>query len=251
MDIELPAELTIVTGAGSGIGAAIAERLARTGPVLLVGRRTDKLIGVAERGGTGLIPWAMDISDRGDVDRLADKLRTDGVAISALINNAGFARSGAAALPQIELRQNWDSVIAANLTGAFQLSMAVAPFLRRPGGRIVNIGSIAAYTGGRSKGSAVYAASKGGINGLTVGLAREFSDEGITVNAVAPGLVAETEFTSGWDPERVRQLVSEIPVGRPGTASEIAATVAFLCGPEAGYITGQVIHQNGGAYFAP
>ncbi|WP_193184482.1 SDR family NAD(P)-dependent oxidoreductase [Nisaea sediminum] len=251
MDIELPTEIAIVTGAGSGIGAAIAKRLAEMWPVLVIGRRFDRLVEVADGNGTGLIPWAMDVTDRSDVDRLAEKLRTDGVKVSALVNNAGLARSGAAALPQTDLRENWDTVIATNLTGAFQLAMAVAPFLRRPGGRIVNIGSIAAYTGGRSKGSAIYAASKAGMNGLTVGLAREFSDEGITVNAVAPGLVAETEFTGGWDPERVRQMVSETPVGRAGTASEIAATVAFLCGSEAGYITGQVIHQNGGTYFAP
>lgn len=251
MDIEFPTELAIVTGAGSGIGAAIAERLAEMWPVLVIGRRFDKLVELADGNGTSFIPWAMDVSDRSGVDRLADKLRTDGVTISALVNNAGFARSGAAALSQTDLRENWDSVIATNLTGAFQLSMAVAPFLRRPGGRIVNIGSIAAYTGGRNKGSAIYAASKAGMNGLTVGLAREFSDEGITVNAVAPGLIAETEFTSGWDAERIRLLVSETPVGRAGAAHEIAATVAFLCGPDAGYITGQVIHQNGGAYFAP
>ena len=252
MEIDLPSELAIVTGAGSGIGAAITARLARAGAVLAIGRRIDKLVAVADQGsGATIIPWVMDVSERRDVDRLAQKLRADGVTVSALVNNAGIARSGAATLSQTDLRENWDSVIATNLTGAFQLAMAVAPFLRRPGGRIVNIGSIAAYTGGRSKGSAIYAASKAGMNGLTAGLAREFSDEGITVNAIAPGLVAETEFTAAWDPERLRLLVSETPVGRPGTASEIAATVAFLCGPEAGYITGQVIHQNGGTYFAP
>ena len=93
--------------------------------------------------------------------------------------------------------------------------MAVAPFLKRSGGRIVNIGSIAAYTGGRSQGSAIYAASKAGLNGLTVGLAREFSGGGVTVNGIAPGLVGGTEFTAAWDPARIEDYVKDVPAGRP------------------------------------
>ena len=119
----------------------------------------------------------------------------------------------------------------------------------RPGGRIINISSIAAYTGGRNKGSAIYAASKAGLHGLSAGLAREFSDEGITVNTIAPGLVAETEFTGAWPQSQIDGIVSEMPVGRAGSADEIAAMIEFLCSADAGFITGEVINQNGGFRF--
>ncbi|MEQ8332443.1 SDR family oxidoreductase [Nisaea sp.] len=251
MKTSFPKELVIVTGAGTGIGAAVAERLAGQGAVLCIGRALSKLEALAEKVGPSLLPYSLDVADRASLDRLVLNLKSSGTSVTALINNAGIARNGASDLELAQLWANWDEVLATNLTGAFQISMAVAPFLKRPGGRIVNIGSIAAYTGGRSQGSAIYAASKAGLNGLTVGLAREFSGDGITVNAIAPGLVAGTEFTAAWDPDRIEAFVSEVPAGRPGRADEIAATVAFLCCPDAGYITGQVIHQNGGAYFAP
>lgn len=251
MKTDFPKELAIVTGAGTGIGAAIAERLAGQGAVLCIGRTLSKLEGLAEKVGPSLLPYSLDVADRASLDRLAGDLKSSGTSVTALVNNAGIARNGAADLESKQLWANWDEVLATNLTGAFQISMAVAPFLKRPNGRIVNIGSIAAYTGGRSQGSAIYAASKAGLNGLTVGLAREFAGEGITVNAIAPGLVTGTEFTAAWDPARIDDFVRDVPAGRPGNAQEIAATVAFLCSPDAGYITGQVIHQNGGAYFAP
>lgn len=251
MKIDFPKELAIVTGAGTGIGAAIAERLAGHSAVLCIGRTLSKLEGLVERVGPSLVPYALDVTDRASLARLARDLKSSGTSVTALVNNAGIARNGASDLELEQLWANWDEVLATNLTGAFQVSMAVAPFLKRPGGRIVNISSIAAYTGGRSQGSAIYAASKAGLNGLTVGLAREFSGDGITVNAIAPGLVAETEFTANWDPSRIEAFVEDVPVGRPARAAEIAATVAFLCCPDAEYITGQVIHQNGGAYFAP
>lgn len=251
MKIDFPKELAIVTGAGTGIGAAVAERLAGQGAVLCIGRTLSKLESLAEKVGPSLMPYALDVADRASLDRLAGDLKSSGTSVTALINNAGIARNGASDLEREQLWANWDEVLATNLTGAFQISMAVAPFLKRPGGRIVNIGSIAAYTGGRSQGSAIYAASKAGLNGLTVGLAREFSGGGVTVNGIAPGLVGGTEFTAAWDPARIEDYVKDVPAGRPGRAEEIAATVAFLCSADAGYITGQVIHQNGGAYFAP
>ena len=246
---SLPPEIAIVTGAGSGIGAAVTERLAQRGPVLAIGRTAAKLERLAARLGAAVIPHAMDVASRDAVRGLRRRLEQDGITVSTLVNNAGFARSGSAELSLEELEDNWDAVIATNLTGAFRMAMAVAPFLKRPGGRIVNVSSIAAYSGGRNKGSAIYAASKAGLHGLSAGLAREFAEDGITVNTVAPGLVTETEFTQNWPRARIDAFTAEIPVGRTGSAAEIAATIAFLCSEEAGYITGEVIHQNGGHRF--
>ncbi len=249
MDRKLPDAVTIVTGAGSGIGKATVRRLATNRPVLAIGRTAAKVEILARELGESVLPLPMDVSARRDVHALRDLLSSQRITVAALINNAGFARDGAAGLPLEQLEENWDAVIGTNLTGAFQMSMAVGPFLKRPGGRIVNISSIAAYSGGRNKGSAIYAASKAGLHGLSAGLAREFSDQGITVNCVAPGLVTETEFTGAWPQSRIDAIVSDVPVARPGSADEIAATIAFLCSDQAGFITGEVINQNGGWRF--
>lgn len=246
---KLPSEVAIVTGAGSGIGLATARWLSKRLPVVAVGRNAAKLETVAAELGDAVTAYPMDVSVRSEVHELAEALKSSGSTVNALINNAGFARSGSADLPLEELERNWDTVIATNLTGAFNMAMAIAPLLKRPDGRIVNVSSIAAYTGGRNKGSAIYAASKSGLHGLSAGLAREFSDAGITVNTIAPGLIADTEFTQSWPQSRIDDMVTEIPAGRPGTADEIAATIDFLCGDQAGFITGEIINVNGGTRF--
>ena len=246
---QLPDALSIVTGGGSGIGAATVRRLAKRQKVLAIGRTAEKLETLAREVGEAVIPWPMDVSDRKQVHDLRNRLRSAETTVNGLVNNAGFARSGAAELSLEELQANWDAVIATNLSGAFLMSMAVAPSLKRPGGRIINISSVAAYSGGRYKGSTIYAASKAGLHGLSAGLAREFGEDGITVNTIAPGLIAQTEFTSAWPQSLIDGFVEDIPVGRPGCADEVAALIEFLCGEDAGYITGEVINQNGGVRF--
>ena len=245
----LPKSLAIVTGAGSGIGLACARRLAKAQPVLAIGRNRAKLDKLAAEFDGSVLPWPLDVSSRQEVHALRDDLMSNRVSVTALINNAGFARSGSMDLPLEALEDNWDAVIATNLTGAFLMSIAMAPLLARPGGRVINVSSIAAYTGGRNKGSAIYAASKAGLHGLSAGLARELSDEGITVNTIAPGLVAQTDFTGSWPQSRIDEIVGEMPVGRAGCADEIAAMIEFLCSANAGFITGEVINQNGGFRF--
>jgi 3-oxoacyl-[acyl-carrier protein] reductase len=127
--------------------------------------------------------------------------------------------------------------------------MAVAPYLVRPGGRIINISSIAAFTGGSRAGSVAYAASKSGLLGLTYGFARELSPQGITVNAIAPGFIANTGFTGAWSEERVQSIVSETPIGRAGHVNDIAAATLYLASPEASFVTGEVLNVNGGWLF--
>lgn len=129
------------------------------------------------------------------------------------------------------------------------MSIAAAPYLSRPGGRIINISSIGAFTGGSRAGGLAYASSKAGLNGLTYALARELSSQGITVNAVAPGFVQGTGFTGAWPDSLVEGIVSQIPVGRAGETSDIAEAVLFLAGPQASFITGEILNVNGGWLF--
>ncbi len=243
---KLPDTLAIVTGAGSGIGLATAERLLRRGAVLAIGRDGGKLEQARRALGEAYRPLPLDVSDLAQVLDLKARLEAAGTRVSALVNAAGFATDGSLTLPLEQLAANWQSAIGTNLTGAFQMSAAIAPLLARPGGRIVNVSSIAAYSGGRNKGSSIYAASKSGLHGMTAGFAKELAEEGITVNAVAPGYIADTGFTRHWDRARVEPMLAEIPLGRGGEADEVAALIDFLCAPEAGYITGQIMQPNGG-----
>jgi 3-oxoacyl-[acyl-carrier protein] reductase len=129
------------------------------------------------------------------------------------------------------------------------MAMAVVPHLPRPGGRIINISSIAAFTGGSGGGAIGYAAAKAGVLGLTYGLARALSADGITVNAIAPGFIAETGFTGAWSEERVRGIVAQTPVGRGGAAEDIATAARYLASPEASFVTGEILNVNGGWLF--
>jgi 3-oxoacyl-[acyl-carrier protein] reductase len=241
--------VVVVTGAGSGIGRAAAERMCAEYTVVAIGRTKAKLERLREACGARIVPYPIDVSVRGEVERLIGYLRDQRATVTALVNAAGFALGGTTEMTLAELESNWTKVIAANLTGTFLMCMGLAPLLKRPGGRIVNISSIAAYTGGRSAGSSIYAASKAGIHGLSAGLARELSPAGITVNTIAPGFIAGTDFTSRWPPARIDGIVAETPAGRAGTPDEVAGLIQYLCSDAAGFITGEIISQNGGWRF--
>jgi 3-oxoacyl-[acyl-carrier protein] reductase len=241
--------IVVITGAGSGIGRAAAQRMVTEHTVVAIGRTKAKLDGLREAGGERIIPYAMDVSARTEVERLVGYLRDQKATVAALVNAAGFALGGTTDTPLAELEDNWNKVIAANLTGTFLMCMGLAPLLKRPGGRIVNISSIAAYTGGRNAGSSIYAASKAGIHGLSAGLARELSPAGITVNTIAPGFIAGTDFTSRWPAARIDGIVAETPARRAGTPEEVAGLIQYLCSEAAGFITGEIISQNGGWRF--
>lgn len=242
--------VAMITGGGTGIGRATAEKLAGQGyHVVILGRREQPLRETAEAIGASATWYPLDVSQRDQVAATVALVVERWERIAVLVNAAGFAMGVRAGMPLDEAARNWDETIATNLTGAFLMSLAVAPYLERPGGRIISISSIAAYTGGQRGGSIDYAAAKAGLVGMTHGLARDLSKEGVTANVVVPGFIARTEFTGGWSDERVQSIVAETPAGRPGSAEDVAAAVAYLASPEAAFVTGEVLHVNGGWRF--
>jgi len=239
-------QTAIVTGAGRGIGEAIAKRLADGGAKVAVVSRTEanaaktaEAINAAHPGAAKA--YAVDVADFQAVQELGDAILADFGKVDILVNNAGVTRDG---LSMRMGSDDWDVVVDTNLKGAFNFIRAVQrPMAKQRRGRIINIASVVGITG--NAGQANYSASKAGLIGLTKTIARELSGRGITSNVVAPGFI-ETDMT-GVLPESIRTAVVEkIPLARFGVPEDIASAVAFLAGPEAGYITGQVLVVDGG-----
>jgi len=245
--MPLEGQIGLVTGASQGIGKAIAVALSMRGAkVYLCSRNREALQEVAReiesRNGQA-VAATMDISDSKDVARAVKGILEETSRIDILVNNAGYRRD------KLLVRtgeEEWQAVLETNLSGTFFCLRQVIPAMsRKRYGRIVNITSVVAFTG--NVGQANYAAAKAGIVGLTKTAAREYARRGITVNAVAPGFI-ETAMVSSLEDKVREQIREHIPVGRLGTPEEVAEAVAFLASPEAGYITGQVVHVNGGLY---
>lgn len=166
-----------------------------------------------------------------------------------LINNAGFSRGITPDMPLDRAEEVWDEEMGTNLKGAFLMALAVAPHLPRPGGRIINISSDGAFSGGGGLRTLGYVAAKAGLLGLTRGLAREFSPQGITVNTIAPGFIAGTGATGHLPEQIVKDIAAQLPVGRPGQVNDVAAAALFLASADASFITGEVLNVNGGRLF--
>ncbi|GHO92172.1 short-chain dehydrogenase [Reticulibacter mediterranei] len=240
----------IITGGNSGMGRAIAEAFVRGhGHVAIIGRDQGKLQSTAQSLGSNVSWYQADVSQREQVASTIESIVEQWDHIDVLVNAAGFGGSVTTNMPLEEAEREWDALYGTNLKGSFLMIMAVAPHLVRPGGRIINISSIAAFTGGSRAGSVAYAASKSGLLGLTYGFARELSPQGITVNAIAPGFIANTGFTGAWSEERVQGIISETPIGRAGHVDDIAAATLYLASPEASFVTGEVFNVNGGWLF--
>lgn len=244
---NLQGKTALITGASQGIGRACALALAKMGArVAVVARNEAKLEAVAAEitaAGGEAKAFVMDVSDEASIQSTAKAAIAHFGGVDILVNNAGITRD---TLLLRMKRADWDAVISTNLTGAFLLTQAVLnPMLRARWGRIVNITSVVGRTG--QAGQANYAASKAGLIGFTLSMARELASRSVTVNAVAPGYI-ETAMTAVLDEKQRGAMLSHIPLGRPGTDEEIAHAVAFLASPQAGYITGHVLDVNGGLF---
>ncbi|MDX2188008.1 MAG: 3-oxoacyl-[acyl-carrier-protein] reductase [Opitutaceae bacterium] len=235
----------IVTGAGRGIGKAIAEVLARNGvTVICISKSADSCGAVAEAinaSGGKAKSLAVDVSDGAAIAKAAESLLAEHGKIDILVNNAGITRDGLIARMSEE---DWNAVIQTNLTSAFHWTKAIGwPMCRARYGRIINIASVVGIVG--NAGQANYAAAKGGMIAMTKSIAKEFARRNVTANVVAPGFI-KTDMTSILNEEVQKAAVAMIPMQRFGEATDIAHMTAFLASEEAGYVTGQVFTVDGG-----
>lgn len=235
--------VAIVTGGTRGIGRAIVERLGRDGfRVFFTGRSAESVGAAAGGEASGATGRVCDGSDPAAVKELFEGVVHETGRLDVLVNNAAITRDGL--LLRMKPEQ-WDEVLAANLKAAYLCSQAAArPMMKNEeGGRIINITSVVGVVG--NAGQANYAASKAGLIGLTKSLAKELGSRKILVNAVAPGFI-ETDMTKGVSEEVRAAARTQVPLGRFGSAAEVAALCSFLAGPDSTYITGQVLHVDGG-----
>ena len=247
VNMDLKEQVVLVTGGARGIGKAIAENFAKRGADLVI---ADISLSSAEEtakdiAATGVrtLALGLDVSKSGEVTAAFEKIMKEFGRIDVVINNAGITRDG---LILRMKEEDWDAVININLKGVFLCSKeAVKLMVKQRYGRIVNIASVVAFMG--NPGQANYSASKAGIVGLTKTIAKEYASRGVTVNAVAPGFIA-TAMTDALPDNIKQEMLKSIPVGAFGSVDDVANAVAFLASPANGYITGQVIHVNGGMY---
>ncbi len=239
--------IALVTGASRGIGQAIARRLATEGALVIAAARgleaLERLVAEITASGGQATALRMDVSDAASIaEGVKAALERHG-GVDVLVNNAGVTED---ALILRMSRESWDRVLATNLTGTFLLTQAIVKaMVRKRYGRIVNVSSVVGLMG--NAGQANYAASKAGLIGLTKTVARELASRNITCNAVAPGFI-ETEMTEKMTQEAREALSGQIPLGRLGSAEDVAEAVAFLASEGASYVTGQVLNVSGGLY---
>jgi 3-oxoacyl-[acyl-carrier protein] reductase len=239
---DLTGRKALITGATGGIGEEIARTLHAQGATVgLHGTRAEKLEALATELGERAFVFPANLSDRAQVKALGEKAEADLGGIDILVNNAGITKDGLFVRMSDE---DWDSVLEVNLTSVFRLTRELThPMMRRRFGRIINITSIVGVTG--NPGQANYCASKAGMIGMSKSLAQEIATRNVTVNCVAPGFI-ESAMTDKLNDKQKDGIMGAIPMRRMGSAVEIASAVLYLASNEAGYVTGQTIHVNGG-----
>jgi len=241
--------VVVVTGGSRGIGRSVALKFAEEKAIIIIvhydpdENAARETIDLLERRDCNVEAHKVDVSSGQQVEELFKKILSRYGRVDVLVNNAGIAKDGLL----LRMSENdWDIVLDVNLKGVFNCTKAVLrSMIRQRRGAVVSIASVAGQIG--NAGQANYAASKAGIMGFTKTIAREVASRGITVNAVAPGFI-NTEMTAALPEKMIESYLQQIPLGRLGRAEDVAETVYWLCSSSAGYITGQVIHVNGGMY---
>jgi 3-oxoacyl-[acyl-carrier protein] reductase len=235
----LEGKVALVTGASRGIGRAIAQELAKNGAKVIGTATTED--GARKISEDGIAGKALDVTNQGQCEALLKELGE----VHILVNNAGITRDNLALrMKDVE----WDEVMETNLKAVFRLSRAVMRgMMKARWGRIINITSVVGAAG--NPGQANYAAAKAGVVGMAKSLARELGSRNITVNCVAPGFI-DTDMTRALSEEQKSALLAQIPLGRLGRPEDVAAAVAYLASPAAAYVTGVVLHVNGGMYLS-
>lgn len=248
--LRLDGQVALITGASRGIGKAIAQAFARQGAIVIATATTEGgadsitqyLHGMAAPRSTGVV---LNVNDASAATALIDRVQKEFGGVSILVNNAGITQD------QLAMRmkdEEWDAVIATNLTAVARLSRGVLrSMMKAKYGRIINITSVVGSTG--NPGQVNYAAAKAGVAGMSRALAREIGSRNITVNCIAPGFI-ETDMTKALSEQQVAAMLQQIPLGRFGLPEDIAAAAAFLASSQAGYITGTTLHVNGGMYMS-
>ncbi len=246
--MNLDGKIAVVTGGSRGIGRTISLRLAELGAFVYItyvnrpDAAEETLAQCVELGGKGALVQ-FDVADFAQAQEAFKKISSESGAVDILVNNAGITRDG---LVPLMKEADWNDVLDTNLKGTFNCCKAVIRgMMKKRQGRIVNISSVVGFSG--NAGQVNYAAAKAGMVGLTKAMAREFASRKITVNCVAPGYIV-TEMTERLGEDVQQKMLAEIPMGTLGSADDVAAAVLYLIGDEAGYVTGQTIHVNGGMY---
>ncbi len=247
--MTLTGKTAVVTGSAQGIGQAIAITLAQEGADVVVAdlnaNRCAETVDRIQELGKKALAVSVNVGDWDQVKSTIDRAQQEWERIDILVNNAGITRDGLLIRMKDE---DWQSVLQVNVTGTFYCMKAVLPTMsRQRSGRIVNIASIVGAIG--NIGQANYSASKAAVIGLTKTVAREYASRNVTVNAVAPGFI-DTAMTQDLSAETKEALLNQIPLNRLGQPSDVADAVSFLCSEKAGYITGHVLHVNGGMHMA-
>jgi 3-oxoacyl-[acyl-carrier protein] reductase len=247
--MSIGGKIAVVTGASRGIGRAIALELGRREAVVLGTATTDagaaKISEALNDAGIKGRGYCLDVSSETSIDAFCKQVQDDFGTVEILVNNAGITRDNL----MLRMKEDeWNAVINTNLTSVFRMTRALMRGMTKARwGRIINISSVVGSSG--NAGQANYAAAKAGLQGFSRALAMEIGSRSITVNCVAPGFI-DTDMTRELGAEQTQALLAKIPLGRYGQPEEIAAVVGFLASQEAGYITGETIHANGGMYMA-
>jgi len=244
--MNINGQTALITGAGRGIGKTIAVKLAESGSDIAIADMnpvSDDVLREIEKNGTKCLAYQLDVTDVEAVDSVVKKIIDETGGIHILVNNAGITQDN---LFMRMKPEQWSQVIDVNLNGVFHVTKAVIrTMVKQHSGRIINISSVVGFSG--NPGQVNYSSTKSGLIGFTKSLSREVGTRGITVNAVAPGFI-NTAMTQALNESQQQAILNQIPLGRMGEAEDIANAVAFLASEEASYITGTVLHVNGGMY---